>query len=1039
LKGESNSDKGLLSIPSSQYQAGFKTGSIEDLKDGYGPSLGTLRFNGINAIGKTLPYVGTDIRRPRIFELLSSKLPHNQECLNKLDEISHLLLRGDEVIPQIWKRELRKYLETKNQVSGHLALLALRLIVYEEVKPVNGKHFRSVDYIRYSLQYGPSFAELLKKIRGAATIKTLASRTIIDNTKYFDEILNNDLQIIIDLDRKWDYDSFLNERFLIDYIDEASDLHWSFQPVEEDNDILESFRMAARDLIESYKINDIEVPGNDQYATWINDSVTPSEEGQKINRTLMRELAKTGKIPSLMEPSKDRPMRFKRSIVPVGPANIRDTWQCYPDTLFSVKRISFLLRQVLDPIPYSAMGHPLKVTKRRKLLKKKDSQYLMFDYKKCGLTVNRKLLEILAEELEAVYPGKGMDEMLRFRNINLEQEDVTLHPLRGVGLGNCNEGVTLIQCVVGHMVKHKFGTNSIFFNDDGVFEIGDNLYRQFSWIGTILSGLGMILNMKKTFISRNNIFCEDYEIIDKEKFDYSKTQLSLVPFSNCFFSETIGSAKALFSSIKQGLIGKKIETDNFLSSLVDFYGYEFHKSERLWPFEIGGWQYFSETSLNEVLEFTFSTERFMPTCESKSFIPFIREWIHYLINHHKISKLLSKRGNIPYRSFVENPFQNPRYKSPQSEEVKGLLAKIGLQTNLQMKEGLDELYNHRGLKNAKPKIKSALARQRHSSRLNIWRSFIAYNKRIRDRFYPSWSNIMKVMNFMKGDSNLPSYYLPPSILVEGWKESYPSRKRGRYYIPKPGIKLKKNDFEGRNILLESASQGRFKKGSDIYAGKYEMLSSRERPIFSDIDLIEPGDMIYPPDYIYLFCPTKQIATTILYSKYGKVPHKWILEDTPENALKKYLNPLEEIFPFRANLWRRVKREYNKYNLNQVLRDALRLVEIDSEEDCDILFRELRVLLEEEILKPKPEKKILDSEGDPFELNYIRIDEQLSSQMIGETNMDDLIDAYDEEPDDFYYSSGEDFYVGEDDIEENFEEMENLDRISFFSAVPLERG
>jgi hypothetical protein len=60
-------------------------------------------------------------------------------------------------------------------------------------------------------------------------------------------------------------------------------------------------------------------------------------------------------------------------------------------------------------------------------------------------------------------------------------------------------------------------------------------------------------------------------------------------------------------------------------------------------------------------------------------------------------------------------------------------------------------------------------------------------------------------------------------------------------------------------------------------------------------------------------------------------------------------------------------------------------------------------------------------------------------MIGETNMDDLIDAYDEEPDDFYYSSGEDFYVGEDDIEENFEEMENLDRISFFSAVPLERG
>jgi hypothetical protein len=933
---------------------------------------------------------------------------------------------------------MENYHLNNDQLSGHIALLAGRLIAYEEVNPPNGKHFNPLHYIQYSLEFGPSFASLLKKIRQAATLKTLASRVIVDNDKFFDEICHNDLNITVDLTSNWDYDSFLNERFLIDFLEEGSDLHWAFAPLEENSASLDSFRLAARSLFRSYAPDEITKPGKEEYSTWISDSVTPSE-GPSINRTLMRKLALEGTIESLETYDINEPMRFKRSKVPVCPANMRDTWQSYISTLFSVKRISYLLRQVCDPLPYSAMGHPEKVIRRRKMLKK-DNQYLMFDYKKCGLTVNRNLLMIIAEELDALYPDKGFDEIFRFKTVQLENETVTLYPPRGVGLGNCNEGITLIQCVFGHMVKNKFGTNSIFFNDDGVFQIGDNLYRQFAWTASLLEGCGMILNLKKTFISRNTIFCEDYEILGEQQYDYSKTQLSVIPFVNCFFSATISDAKALFSSIKQGLLGKVIGVANFLPSLVQFYGFEFHKSEYLWPYELGGWSYLGDTSLNECINFIFSPQDYLESCEERSFIPLLKEWVYFLVNHEQISKKLVKRGRIPYRQFVSNPFKVGNLNSPHSEEVEGLLHSLGLQNNREKKKGLDDLYNYRGLKNAKPRIKLALAKQRYTSRRQVWREFREFNKIERPRFYPFWTDILKVLNYMKGDSNLPSFYFPPSVLVEGWKESTNLRKRGRFYIPGQGKLVRKGDFEGRNILFESITQNRFKRGSDILAGEYEILAHKDRPIFSDIDLFTPRDNIYPPDYVYLFVPNKQIATTVMYSKYKKVPFKWVERDTPKHALKAFLNPLEMLFPAFANKWRRIRREFAKTNHLELLRTFLKGLEIDGEKDCKILFPILNELLvkaienDSHVITPYTEDNI----NDPYELDYIREDDRLAEKLIGERNVNDLCDEYDEYPDSFDEDPDDDFEIPSQCSEEPFDEFDELDRISFFAAVPLER-
>ena len=337
---------------------------------------------------------------------------------------------------------------------------------------------------------------------------------------------------ILKIQEKYDYDSFLHERYLIGWSETSTDFEWAFKPLEVEPDSLRLFRDYARSMFREYKLSEVVESNDDDFRHWISDSITRTDDGPMVNRTLLRDLSSTDSLRPMMERHEVSPLRFSRSIVQVEPGNVRDTWQCFPDTLFVVKRVSHLLRQVLEPIPFSGMCSPRKYIQRQKLLKKKGT-FLMFDFKKCGLTVNRELIAILGEELELLYPGKGFNEMTYFRNIVVENEGNPMRPIRGVGLGNCNEGVTLIQCVIGYMLYKKRGFDSIFFNDDGaIFTPGEDERKAFTLALTQFNRIGMIINLEKTVFSTFNVFCEDY-VTDKT-LDYTKTQLLIIPFVDCF-------------------------------------------------------------------------------------------------------------------------------------------------------------------------------------------------------------------------------------------------------------------------------------------------------------------------------------------------------------------------------------------------------------------------------------------------------------------------------------------------------------------------
>lgn len=998
-----------------------------------------------------LPTVSTSRMGVSPFGSLIPKVKFGEECLNILSEIGPTFLKEEpEALQEIFEEYSRLWSEKRIPLHGQIAQMSVRLYLYSQLKPGNGFHFRALDYLKYSLMYGPAFAELLKSVRQAAMIKTLSTRLTRKNLESFEDIINNDLKIDINLDQEWDYDSFLNERYLIDFTEEGSDLPWAFEPLDIDARSLIDFRDAAACMLKDYKIPEIHVPTSVEYGSWISDSITQTDDGPRVNRSLLRDLARSGDMEELTAITPEKPMRFRRVLVPVGPANLRDTWQCYPDTLFAVKRISFLLRQVLDNLPHSAMALPYKAIQRRKILKQENATYLMFDYKKCGLTVNRQLITILGEELEYLYPGKGFEEIRRFSNVQLENLEATLFPPRGVGLGNCNEGVTLIQCVVGYMFKKIAGIDSVFFNDDGVFVLTEQIFRRFTQIGTMLKNLGLILNLKKTLLSDCNIFCEDYIVSDRKTVDFSKSQLSILPYAACFFQPNIAAAKSLFYSLERGNIGRQIDASNLLSSLVQRYGIEFHESEICWPFELGGWAYFGRTSVNEVLEFVFHPQRFLTTDRERGSIPFIAEWVHYLVSHNELTKLLRLKGRIPFRGFVENPFKDSSLRAPQSDDVVEILKLLGLSSNQEIKEERDSLYNFRGLKNAKPHIKIGLINQRLYARRSIWRSFKAFRVNNRKTFWRTWHDVMTVLNFMKGGDTLPSYYLPPSFLIEGWLDPCRARKRGRYLIPKPKKTLGSRSREGFNALLESSFQGQWRAGSDYYAAYDYFIASRDRSIISNIDLYVPEEEYAPPDYVYLFLPSKRYAIILLYSIYKKIPTKWRSYTSPALLFSRAINPLEKIFPSHARAWRKIRMRYEKIGASQEFREILKSIDILSEDESKLVLQmlhdEYHILAEEKESDRLLKRGSIDHETSEL-LIHFEENESLAGELLGARDEADLVSDFENEFDEYeYYPSDndlpEDFLPPEDDVlppdflgeEYEYDEFSELDRISVCSAV-----
>lgn len=937
------------------------------------------------------PTLGLDIkcRTPRTWNELPKVIFDKYLCEKVLED--HILprLNGDDnQFIQIFE-----YLEKDNEIELNLRLqiqrLALRLAVYSKIIPKNGKALKESDYMIYNLRYGPDFANWLSKARAAMIIKTLSTRILTPNVEFIRRIENNDFGIILNLE-KYDYDAFLNERYLIDFSDTGSDFEWAFKPIQTNANTMELFRYAARHLLLSYKVEDIRAADTDEYARWISDSITQTSDGPIINRTLLRKYAEENKIEPLMKGNlKIDHLTFKRQVVDLEPGNVRDTWQCYPETLFVVKRTSHILRQVLEHIPYSAMASPLKAFDRRKILKEK-RQYFMFDFKKCGLTVNRELIAILGEELNNLYPGKGFGELLLWRHVTVFNGDTPVHPPRGTGLGNCNEGVTLLQCVIGHMMKLKLDIDSVFFNDDGVFCSKDDVRNPFTQILTTMNHIGMIVNLEKTILSKSNIFCEDY--VTEGEIDYRKVQLTLIPFVDVFFKKNIAIAKSLYSTLERSLIGKRISI-NILPDIVRFWGFEFHKSEVILPYEFGGWKFYGRTSINEAIRYVFNPKAYLDE-ENYSYIGFTNEWIGFLVKNHCLTKLLSKGRKIRYRRFIPNQFKSWENHLPHSQYVKDMFTVLAIQTNDDINDGLDDLYNVKGNKNAKPRLLAGQCDLILKTRKSLW-----------DRFrgnHGNWltlrqhqSELLKVLEYIRDQEQVPSGHCPPDFMIFGEKEvtSEVLIPRKRIITPKVFNPTSSSSRFEIQQTAESIFHQQILKENKIFSLANEIAKNKQIFILSNKRLNDAWIDYDPPNWMYLFLPKKEYAR-ILYMAINdnkKVPVYW--ENIPiyDEYFDKALNPIKYIFP---NSFKRFK-EILFLSEKEVWRNHVELMINKLDRPTESEFnRMLEDLLGHyELIKNVNDVGPFKPNIDYGFLNALENDDALAELIIGEKVEEDLLEEY----------------------------------------------
>uniref|UniRef100_A0AB39JB10 RNA-dependent RNA polymerase n=1 Tax=Phytophthora cinnamomi ormycovirus 3-5 TaxID=3239322 RepID=A0AB39JB10_9VIRU len=737
------------------------------------------------------------------------------------------------------------------------SLVLIRLSVYWE-NFGKGLIDEPIQYLVQSLKYGPDYSKYVKKLRVNMFQYKLGSYNAKSFYERFEQLKGKGWTPS-PVEGGCDYDQILNEKYLIHWEDTSDDFFdFPFREVDANPLFLEDFRMTLRSFLTSLN-RPYFSPSREELKTWITDSTSANDEmGSSVNRTLMRQLAQGGDLSSL-----DRPdSRFLRTVVNVGPANVRDAWQCDVPTLFKVKRVSYVLRRIVSQHSKSAIASPAKAKRRRKKLETSIA-YIMTDLKKCGLSFPRIIFEIIGEELLAQDIEIGADLLSIARGIVVYQGK-TYNPIRGSGLGNLNEAVTLAQCIMGDMLEHAgLIENGIFFNDDSVLTLDRSDNLRLPRIMTFYVKMGLLMNFEKSFYSKFNVFCEDY---NAGEYDFSKRHLRVLQCVTLLETTYLWERKKKFSSIIRDL-----DIFNMGEFSVE-NRHEFHQFESILPLALGGWKNTSKGGINFLLDYVLEPQKYLDTHE-RSLIPLMNRWLTFIFdNKDEFFELFYQSKRFPYRSKVKNPF-NPSWEDLSLYNLSDLPDYI----TCNRYPMFERLYNERGLKNAKPKLAQNYASYIDRRRKGFFSRFMREQKFLSRSFYPDFQSMMKLLTFMRGEDDLSRNLAPPEFLGEG--STIPIYVTTRKVIKsRASSYVRDRDDRVVSTLITLASKGTVVFPNLSVRPFTELINPRGESFFT----LEQGITIVHgsvPQYYSLFFRDKQYFSTVYYNLYGRYPESWIQHDS----------------------------------------------------------------------------------------------------------------------------------------------------------------
>jgi hypothetical protein len=730
---------------------------------------------------------------------------------------------------------------TSCQLELQLSKLVFRLLVYRSLSCHKDKEdVHSEYYLEGTLKYGPVYTEYVKKLRNLAFIQSTSDSMLKSTKADIQQILDRGFLPRLDISRKYNYDDFLSEQYLILWEEIVDDFKYAFLPVTEDREIISSFKLHSLLYLSKYKIEEIIHPDETERLTWISDSQTFDGERSANNRVYLRSIIKEGTYHEKMRLTKN--FSFKRAIIPVSPGNFRDSWEPDISTLFTIKYLSFILRQITAELPNSAMADSITALRRKRCLQDIHSNYIMIDLKKAGLTLNRSLISIVKESLLQIYGDKTFEYLDGYQNCKVLSNQKVFYPIRGSGLGNANELMTIIQCIIGSMIESLApGERSIFFNDDSVFVTKRRSYQSLAFIMLVYQGLGLILNRGKCIFSRGNVFLEEYLLEDYYGVDYSKYQLLLLPFVECFFQQEIWQSKRLFYSLDRGLIGTGVNAHfAFLNILKR--NYEFRFREYVLPYHFGGWYDSSRTNFSDCLRFIYEPSEILDDPNDLGPIPFWKEWIFYNLRQSEIDgESLLKKTQIPFKEHVEKPLKVFLFDNPGNENS-WIYDMIGELKPSQFNKTFEDLYNFRGLKNAKPHVKSGMAVKIRLSRRRSFKRFLELRSVINFRNEACYGDIILALKYIKGHVDAPDNISIPSILVKTRGHDVRPNLDKNLIVKKPVYKARLSSYQQLNRTVESMMTGSvWYHGSDPFAFRSIRVKRKYGKLISSIG-IPPKDI-----------------------------------------------------------------------------------------------------------------------------------------------------------------------------------------------------
>jgi hypothetical protein len=396
---------------------------------------------------------------------------------------------------------------------------------------------------------------------------------------------------------------------------------------------------------------------------------------------------------------------FKRTVIPVSPANQRDAWAPSVETLYTLRYYRLILQQIVDKLRGSLMTSFVKSTAMRKKLEQRTKRYLSIetDIEKCGITFPRKLITECIDCISTVYKEVDWRPLMNgFHNMKIMFDGkINNDIIRGYGLGNCNELIDIAH----HGITLLVEAAAMHFHDDVIYrykvpeDVKDiKLFsrERYQELSMTYSDLDVILKPKKTVISFASRILEDYRNFELYGVDYSKKSLLYLPLCNAILARNSALAKAYVHTFSHAYKHKGMNA--FYASIASYFvklrGAEFRNELNI-PFELGGWISYGESNLNNILIFLDKNRDYRGM-----FLNMSREDADALRCQVKPIAYRGRQVDNVYL-YDEDPYPFDKDQIPE-------ILREEIFTYNDIIEDSRMSINYKGLNNAKPEIKAAI-------------------------------------------------------------------------------------------------------------------------------------------------------------------------------------------------------------------------------------------------------------------------------------------------------------------------------------------